>query len=63
MMKDIRRRLVGTEPGGVTSVGGIGRRNAKRRKFDARDDVVDSGLIRGARSTSADNGVMLSKSP
>lgn len=49
MMKVIWRLLMGTEAaastslGGGTSVCGVGRRNAKRRKFDARD-VIDSGL-------------------
>jgi len=67
MMKVIRRLLMGTEAaastslGGGTSACGVGRRNAKRRRFDARD-VIGSGSTRGARSTFADNGLKLSQS-
>jgi hypothetical protein len=68
MMKVIWRLLMGTEAAaastslaGGTSVCGVGRRNAKRRRFDARD-VIGSGLTRGARSTFADNGLKLSQS-
>lgn len=51
MMKVIWRLLMGTEAatstslcGGTSVCGvGVGRRNAKRRRFDARD-VIGSGL-------------------
>ena len=65
-MKVIWRLLMGTEAATSTSLGGgtsvcgvgVGRQNAKRRRFDARDVISSglTGLTRGARSTFADNG-------